>query len=142
MSSEHFCANRECSHAYKQHVFVACAMSGCSCSAFEERPTKGPIYVAGPMTGLPEFNFPAFDAAAERLRADGWIVENPTVNGADKSLSWDWYLRRALEQVVRCNAIALLPGWADSRGARLELDVALGLGMGVYLYVDGALVKR
>jgi hypothetical protein len=34
-------------------------------------------YIAGPMTGLPEFNFPAFHAAAASLRARGFEVENP-----------------------------------------------------------------
>jgi hypothetical protein len=29
------------------------------------------IYIAGPMTGLPEFNYPAFNAEAQRLRGLG-----------------------------------------------------------------------
>ena len=35
------------------------------------------IYVAGPMSGLPAFNFPAFHEAAADLRACGFDVVNP-----------------------------------------------------------------
>lgn len=35
------------------------------------------VYVAGPMRGIPEFNFPAFNLAAKNLRADGHVVFNP-----------------------------------------------------------------
>lgn len=35
------------------------------------------IYLAGPMRGIPEFNFPAFHAMACRLRAEGNVVFNP-----------------------------------------------------------------
>jgi len=35
------------------------------------------IYIAGPMSGLPEFNYPAFFAAAEQLTAAGYDVLNP-----------------------------------------------------------------
>ena len=85
------------------------------------------------MTGLIEFNFPAFNAAEARLLMLRWEVENPVVNGADKTLPWDWYMRRAIEQVVRCNSIALLPGWERSRGARLEARIAVGLDLDAYL---------
>ena len=29
------------------------------------------VYISGPMTGLPEFNYPAFFAKAAELRAEG-----------------------------------------------------------------------
>jgi len=46
------------------------------------------IYIAGPMTGLPEFNYPAFNAAAEYLRSLGHHVENPADNPVPACKSW------------------------------------------------------
>lgn len=92
------------------------------------------LYVAGPMTGLPEYNYPAFNAAADDLREDGYSVSNPAEIDEDDyphegRPPWDWYMRRALELVVQADAVALLPGWQDSTGARLETQVAEALGM-------------
>jgi len=44
------------------------------------------IYISGPMTGLPEHNFPAFHAAAERLRKAGWEVNNPAEETSSESV--------------------------------------------------------
>lgn len=91
------------------------------------------IYIAGPMTGLPDFNYPAFNAAQGRLEALGFDVLNPTLGEpappADDPKPWDWYMRRALGQVITADAVALLPYWEQSRGARLEHAVAWGLGL-------------
>jgi hypothetical protein len=36
--------------------------------------SKRSIYVAGPMTGIKEFNFPAFFASQKMLESQGWLV--------------------------------------------------------------------
>ena len=46
------------------------------------------VYVAGPMTGIAEHNFPAFNAAAASLRAAGWHVENPADHGDVPGAAW------------------------------------------------------
>ena len=91
-------------------------------------------YIAGPMTGQPDFNYPAFHAVATTLRAEhpDWDVINPAEKfDGDRSLPWQTYLRAAIQQVAAADVIVLMPGWWRSKGARLELDVALGLGLEV-----------
>jgi hypothetical protein len=103
------------------------------------------IYVAGPMSGLPNFNFPAFFTAAERLEKDGWTVYNPAAKEEERTYSnkayaagdqvmaanegfnfrecyfWD------VEKVINSNAIYMLPNWEQSAGARGEHAVAVAM---------------
>lgn len=93
------------------------------------------LYVAGPMTGIPEFNYPAFEDARRQLEAAGFTVLCPTDNDPDPATSasrpWEWYLRRALRQVVDAGGVAVLPDAICSKGACLEIHVARALGMEV-----------
>jgi hypothetical protein len=90
------------------------------------------IYIAGPMTGMAEHNFPAFHAAAQRLRQAGWDVVNPAENFDGRTdLPRETYLRADIKLLAECDAVAMLPGWQDSRGAKLEYLVAWELGMEV-----------
>lgn len=90
------------------------------------------IYIAGPMTGLTEHNFPAFHAAADQLRQAGWNVVNPAENfGGRTDLPREDYLRADVALLVGCDAVAMLGGWEDSRGAKLEYLLARELGMPV-----------
>jgi hypothetical protein len=86
------------------------------------------IYVSGPMTGIPDHNFPAFNAEAARLRALGYEVVNPVDVNPDHGTPWAECLRNDLLALLQCDGIALLPGWESSRGAALELHVARALG--------------
>ncbi|KTT15843.1 DUF4406 domain-containing protein [Pseudacidovorax intermedius] len=86
-------------------------------------------YVAGPMTGLPDLNFPAFHAAAATLRAAGHHVENPAEINADPKAGWVDCMRADIQRLVTCDAVLLLPGWRNSRGATLEHHIAQALGL-------------
>lgn len=90
----------------------------------------GRIYIAGPMTGMPEHNFPAFHAAAERFRRAGWDVANPAENFHGRTdLPRSAYLRADVALLAQCDAIALLPGWDRSGGATLEAVIAAEIGL-------------
>ena len=103
-----------------------------------------PYYLAGPMTGIPQFNFPAFTAAAAALRATGieLIVPSETdspavqavalkssdgtldANGKVGGETWGDILAKDVKLIADVvQGIILLPGWEKSRGARLECFV-------------------
>ena len=58
------------------------------------------IYLAGPMTGLPQLNFPAFHAAAAHLRTYGYTVINPAEINPDHSMSWEACMRKDIAELV------------------------------------------
>lgn len=89
------------------------------------------VYIAGPMTGLPEFNYPAFRDAANKLTALGFAVEDPSTNTNPTPDDYHGWLRAGLAQLITCHAVALLDGWEASGGARLEVNVAATLGLRV-----------
>jgi hypothetical protein len=113
------------------------------------------IYIAGPMTGIPQFNIPAFDAAAEDLRSLGHDVVSPAElddpetraaallsldgapgEGSANGETWGDFLARDVKLITDggIEAIAVIPGWERSRGARLETFVAFLNGVPTYEY--------
>lgn len=90
------------------------------------------LYVAGPMSNLPEFNYPAFSKASAQLREVGYAVLNPAENyGGYDGLTHAEYMRLDLQMVLLVDGLALLDGWENSRGAALEVHVAETLGIEV-----------
>jgi hypothetical protein len=89
------------------------------------------LYLAGPMQGLPQLNFPAFNAEAERLRALGYNVINPA-DLNESGTPWATCMRTDIRMLLMCDGVALLPGWEKSRGANLEWLIATELGMPVF----------
>lgn len=94
------------------------------------------IYLAGPMRGYPRFNFDTFAKAAKHLRAkgeevvspaemdleEGFDPDNPGVISVDRYEEW---MRRDFKAILDCDAVALLPGWRLSEGARREYQHAV-----------------
>jgi hypothetical protein len=111
------------------------------------------VYLAGPMRGYPNFNFPAFHQAAAMLRAGHYTVFNPAerdeaIHGTKVSHSptgnlddikaTGFSLREALEADTAwicstADAIALLPGWEKSKGAVAEKALAEAIGLEVII---------
>jgi DNA-binding CsgD family transcriptional regulator len=90
-------------------------------------------YLAGPMTGIHDLNFPAFHRHAAKLRAEGLEVINPAEINADKQMAWGDCMRADIAALVTCEGIALMPDWTFSNGATLEHHIAERLGMKVRL---------
>lgn len=104
-------------------------------------PSKKVLYISGPMSGKPDFNFPAFDEAADKLRKAGYRVINPADFGANPDESWERCVARDLAILPCADGIAILEGWWDSRGALLETDFAETAGKPI-LSVEGWIVTQ
>lgn len=89
------------------------------------------VYLSGPMSGLPESNFPAFHRAAAQLRAEGYAVVNPAEINPGACLSWRDWMRADIKALCDCDALVLLPGWQRSKGAHIELHLAHRLEMDI-----------
>lgn len=114
-------------------------------------PHRGLIYIAGPMSGLPNYNFTAFFEAERRLQQQRWNTVNPAqhdidegwvnvvydslggILSADKpeegAFDWTTALDWDLRAIERCDALYLLPGWSRSRGASKEYRFAMERGI-------------
>ena len=114
------------------------------------------IYIAGPMTGIKDFNFPAFFEAEKQLNKLGHEVYNPAHNDGptielalleagtpeNPNHPWTYYMRRDLPLVMKSDIICVLPGWQKSKGASLEVQVAQALDIPLMILKDGKLVPR
>ena len=103
---------------------------------------KKKVYLAGPMTGMPDKNRPAFMTYEKRWQDAGWEVINPALFfGEDADPGVFVCRRRSVMELLPSDAIAMLPGWNDwtameERGhlsfCLKEYDLAGDLGMSLY----------
>lgn len=110
--------------------------------------TPKSFYLAGPMRGKPNFNFPLFDAAAKWLRAQGFTVFSPAERdrqdgfnpennpewskGSNQPHSIAHYMAIDLPEVCKADAIAVLEDWENSQGCNIEVAVGAEVGKSVY----------
>ena len=112
---------------------------------------KPTIYVAGPMRGYENYNFPAFDRCSRVLREQGWNVINPAELDKDTgkpmsdpmSFAPDTnyedheFMRKALRRDMvaicdQCTAIYMMSNWERSKGAKAEHALAKALGLSIF----------
>jgi hypothetical protein len=94
------------------------------------------IYIAGKITGEKQGDvFEKFNAAAYRIRRKGHEVVNP-LDFCKQNWSWEQCMKVCIEQLITCDAIFMLPDWSRSNGARLEHEVATGLGLAIYRKIN------
>lgn len=92
------------------------------------------IYISGPMSGLPEMNYPKFNRVAEGLRAAGHKVFNPaevviTNTNLSEEEMYEEYMKEDLKGLSKCKKIYLLKDWHKSPGAKRELSKAIDLDL-------------
>lgn len=86
------------------------------------------VYISGAISGQPDLNRPAFEAAAKALRASGYTAVNP-FDVCPNPASWEEAMRADVKALMDCDGIVLLPGWERSRGATIEARLAADLGI-------------
>lgn len=86
------------------------------------------LYIAGPMTGLPLYNFPEFFRVEALLRGAGFETVNPARIGRTED-TWEQNMRRGIRAMLECDGVALLCGWTQSQGARVEYRIAVEVGI-------------
>ena len=88
-------------------------------------------YIAGKITGLPKGHVQdKFETISNQLSGMGYEVVKP-VALSDDTKTWDDSVRSDIKKMLECDEVHLLPDWQDSKGAQLERDIALRLGMQV-----------
>ncbi len=87
------------------------------------------IYISGPISGMPDENWPAFAKAEAAIIAAGNMAVNPHSLPHDHDLTWPSYMREAIVALMSCDEVYALPGCGLSQGANIELLIASALGM-------------
>jgi len=93
---------------------------------------KKKIYISGPMTGLPNWNFPSFNRVAQKIRDQGeFEVINPAEYGLVEQTVEDrcFIMAKAMTDICNSDALYMLEGWEDSSGARAEWALGYALGL-------------
>lgn len=97
------------------------------------------VYIAGKITGDDNYRDKFHRAESDLIVRYQHIPINPAALHPD---GWPWveYLKADIPILLGCEAIALLPDWRESRGARLELEVAKAAGLKLFVLTDDALL--
>lgn len=88
-------------------------------------------YISGQITGLELSEAQAkFYSAEQHLLSQGYNPVNPMkVCPFNPEYKWEDYMIEDIKALFDCEAIYMLHGWHQSKGARIEHHIAKELGM-------------
>ena len=96
------------------------------------------LYISGPISNsnheIFKANIAAFNKAEIHLDAAGHSVVNPVKNGLPDDAQWIEHMRADIKMLMDCDGVAYLAGWKNSRGAKIEVELARSLGYLVLPY--------
>lgn len=88
------------------------------------------VFISGPMSGIKDYNKPAFDAAEKKLKEAGYAVFNPAWMIFDTNgWSHEDIMKIDLAALSQCKYIYMLDGWDKSKGSKQELAYAHAIGV-------------
>lgn len=90
------------------------------------------VYISGKISGLEESVYTAkFQEAEDKLTALDFEVINPVKIVHNHDNSWLSFMRQDLKAMLDCDGIYMLDNWKDSKGAKIEHDLCVYLGITV-----------
>ena len=92
------------------------------------------IYLSGSISNDPDYmdKFATYKRVLQRLHPEATVISPATdVNHSGHDQGWKSYMRADIEAMKTCTHIALIPGWHNSRGAKMEQWLAKRWGMEV-----------
>jgi hypothetical protein len=97
------------------------------------------VYISGAITGKIDY-LKTFNEAEKELKEMGHIPINPCC--VPLGLNWQTYMIIDLAMVEASDAILMLNGWQDSKGAKQELERAIQENKKIYRYdTSGEIVE-
>jgi hypothetical protein len=114
------------------------------------------VYIAGPITGIPDNNRAGFAAGEKWAAEQGWEPVNPlaiahahpgrrcpvgeAITDGGETHPYGCWVRADLAALLDCDAILMLRGWTRSRGAKHEHATAAICFMPIHYMPDAELV--
>lgn len=95
------------------------------------------IYISGKISGMEEQAKAIFDDAEKKLKEKGYAVLNPMKLPHEHDKSWVSYMVECIRAMAQCDSIFMLSNWHESRGARVEHEIALRKRMRIFYQSEG-----
>lgn len=89
------------------------------------------IYISGKITGIEEEAEKLFSEAEKRLKRKGYEVVNPIKLPHEHDGAWHSFMQEDIQELLMCDEVYMLRNWVDSKGAKLEHDIAVNNGLKV-----------